>query len=148
MTAAVDAVAQVLLRPDDISDQIDRCRDRQAAQPVAVLRFELVPGVDRLVLWRELHMTGRCGAADAWRGPAVNLDYHAADGVGVRALVHAVPLVFLRPDDVALVVHRRGGWSAPQTVAVLRFELASKIERLVAWWKRDGAGASARAARV
>src|SRR5438045_245314 len=123
MAAAVHAVPQVLLDPHDVAFAIHGCRCGTAPKAVAILRLQLVPEIERLVAWRELHGAGRGTAADGGRGVAVDLRRDAVNGLLVRALIHAVPQVFRRPDDIAFEVDRCRGRPTTQPVAVLVLEL-------------------------
>src|SRR5207249_3804947 len=85
------------------------------------------------------HGANRRGAAHVSGSAAVDRREHATDGFVVRALIDTVPEVFAGPDDVPFAIDEGGACGALQTVAVFRFELLSKIERLVAGWKQHEA---------
>ena len=73
------------------------------------------------------------------RTGAVDLPKDLLHRVGMFAFIDAIPRVVADPHHVAFEVDVYRRWRCPEPVAILRFQLIAEVERLIAWWKRDGA---------
>src|SRR5687768_4103397 len=129
MAAGVQPVAQVLLRPDDVTLRIDKGRGWPASQPVSVLLLQLRAEVEWFVARRK--RGGRRRPAYRLHAEAVDLTQHPRHRFGVAALIDPVAKVFLRPDNGAFDVDKGGGRLTPKAVTVLAFKIRPKQKGFV-----------------